>query len=71
MRLKIYLSKQTRQSLFSTWHYDFQHDIELLNIQLEEKFLIKYDLIKHLTLLKNPKYDGHQKGLASIVHQFF
>ena len=28
-------------------------------------------MIKYLILLKNPKHDGYQKGLASMVHTFF
>ena len=27
--------------------------------------------IKHLILLKKPKYDGYQRGLASMVYKFF
>ena len=30
----------------------FQHDMEILKISLEEQFLMKYCMIKHLTLLK-------------------
>ena len=26
---------------------------------------------KHFILKKNPKYDGHLRGLASLVHRFF
>ena len=28
-------------------------------------------MIKHLILLKNPKYDGCQLGLVSMVYSFF
>ena len=28
-------------------------------------------MIKHLILLKNSKYDGYQRGLASMVYKFF
>ena len=27
-------------------------------------------MIKHLTLLKIPKYDGYQRALASVAYQF-
>ena len=26
---------------------------------------------KPFSIAKNPKYDGHQRGLASIVYKFF
>ena len=35
------------------------------------KDLIKYYVIKPLILLRNPKYDEYQKGLASIVYKLF
>ena len=28
-------------------------------------------MIKHLILIKNPRYDGYQRGLASMVYKFF
>ena len=28
-------------------------------------------MIKHLILLKKAKYDGHQRGLASMVYKYF
>ena len=28
-------------------------------------------MIKHLILLQNPKYDGYQRGLASMVYKIF
>ena len=32
---------------------------------------MKYCVIKHLILLQNPKYDGYQRGLASMVYKIF
>ena len=34
-----------------------------MKIQQEEQLLIKF--------AKNPKYDGYQRGLASMVYKFF
>ena len=45
--------------------------IEILKIYPEERFLIKYFAIKYLILLKSPNYDGNQRGLASVVYNFF
>ena len=38
---------------------------------LKEQALKNYCVIKYLILLKNPKHDRYQKGLASMVHTFF
>ena len=45
--------------------------MEILKIYQEEQFLIKCYLIKHLILLKNPKDDGYQRGLTSLVYIYF
>ena len=45
--------------------------MQILKIYPEEQFLIKYYVIKHLTLLKYPKYDKYQHGLASVIYKFF
>ena len=37
----------------------------------EEQLQIKYYVIKLFNIAKNPKYDGYQKGLASMVYKFF
>ena len=37
---------------------------------LEEQFLTKHYVIKHLILLKI-QYDGYQCGLASLIYEFF
>ena len=38
--------------------------MEILKIYLEEQLQIKYYVI-------NPKYDGYQRGLASMVYKVF
>ena len=43
--------------------------MEILKVYLEEQLLIKYCVVKHLILLKNPKYDGYQRGIASMVYK--
>ena len=40
--------------------------MEILNIYREEQFLAKYYMIKHLEFASNPRYDDHQRGLASM-----
>ena len=32
---------------------------------------MKYCIIKHWNIAKNPKYDGYQHGFASKVYKFF
>ena len=44
-----------------TWFMD------VLKIELEEQLL--HD--KAFNIAKNPKYDGYQRGLASMVYKFF
>ena len=41
--------------------------IEILKISLEEQLLIKKLHDNVFDIAKNPKYDGYQRGLASIV----
>ena len=45
--------------------------LEILRICLEEQLLIKYYTIKALNITKNQKYDGYQRGLASMIYNFF
>ena len=47
--------------------------MEILRIYLSEQLLIKYYLIKHLTfnIAANPKHDGCQRGIASMVYKCF
>ena len=41
--------------------------MEIVKIQQEEQLLIN----KEINLARNPKYDGYQRGLASIIYKFF
>ena len=61
--MKIYLSKQAR-CLFSTRHGDFK---DLHRKTVADKVLRD----KAFNIAKNPKYDGYQRGLASMVYKFF
>ena len=46
--------------------------MEILNIYSEEQLLKKYCLIKKaFKIAKNPKYDGYQRGLTSMIYKFF
>ena len=65
-KFKTYLSKQTRQRVFSS-------TIQLrgiLKIYLEEQLLIQYFMIKLLILLKVHN-DGYQRDFVSMVYTFF
>ena len=42
--------------------------MEILNIYQEEQILIKF--YKSFNVAKNPNYDGHQRGLTSMVYKF-
>ena len=44
---------------------------EILNIYLEELHVINYYVKNHLMLLKNKKYDGNQRELASVAYKCF
>ena len=45
--------------------------MEILKIQQEEQLLIKFLRDKAFNIAKNPKYDGYQRGLASMVYKCF
>ena len=45
--------------------------METLKIYLEEQLLTKYCMIKTFNIAKNPRYNGYQRGLASMVYTFF
>ena len=45
--------------------------MEILRVYLKEQSQVKYYVVKHLILQKNPKYDGYQRRLASMVYTFF
>ena len=44
---------------------------EILKIYLELQLLIKYYAIKTFNIAKNPKYDGFQGELVSMLYNFF
>ena len=44
---------------------------EILKIQQEEQLLIKHLKEKAFNIAKNPKYEGYQRGLASMVYKLF
>ena len=43
----------------------------ILKVYQEEQLLIQHYVIKHSILAKNPKYDGYQRRLASVVYRSF
>ena len=45
--------------------------MEILKIYLEEQLLNKLLHDKTFNIDKNPRYDGYQRGLASMVYKFF
>ena len=47
--------------------------MDILRIYPEEQLLIKRYVIcdKELNIAKNRKYDGYQRGFASMEHNFF
>ena len=45
--------------------------MEILKIQKEEQLLNKVLRDKAFNIAKNPKYDGYQRRLASMVYKFF
>ena len=45
--------------------------MEILKIYLKKQFQIKVLRDKAFNIFKNPKYDGYQWGLASMVYNFF
>ena len=50
-----------------------QHDflMDILKVRQKRQLQIKSYEINHLILQKNPKYDGFQRGLSSMVYKFF
>ena len=67
MRLKIYLSKRTRQTLLSDCYglRRFQRFIKKNN--KNDKVLRE----KAFNIANNPKYDRYQRGLSSMVYEVF
>ena len=45
--------------------------IEAVDIWLKELLLIKILRNKAFNIATDPRYDGHQRGLASMVYNFF
>ena len=66
MRFKIYLSKRTRQSLFSKWHA--YEDFKDLTIKTASYKILCY---KAFNTAKYPNCHGSQRGLVSMVYKFF
>ena len=66
MRYKLYLQNELDKAYF-------QHDMaygyfkDLARRTASDKFLRD----KAFNIAKNPKYDGYQRGLASMVYKFF
>ena len=68
------LKKQERQAIFTKIDlirlvFNMIWLMEILKIQQEEQLLIKRD--KTFNIATNPKYDGYQRGLSSMVYKFF
>ena len=63
MRFKINLQKWNRESMFSTW-FDFK---DLTRGKASDKVL-RY---REFNTAKNPKCDGYECGLASVVYKPF
>ena len=45
--------------------------MEISKICLDEQLMINYYVVKLLIFLNNPKYDGYQRGVASLVYKCF
>ena len=45
--------------------------MEISKICLEEQLMINYYVVKLLIFLNNPKYDGYQRGVVSVVYKRF
>ena len=68
-------SKNSKVAITKTWvsQYIYQNELDKACFQHEMAYgdsdKILYD--KAFNIAKNPKYDGYQRGLASIVYKFF
>ena len=51
----------------------FQHDIEYGDFKGIKRRTASHTILrdKAFNIAKNPKYDGYQRGLASMVYKFF
>lgn len=73
------IQKFKEDSKYTAYHNEldkafFQLDIVLtviLKICQKEDHLIKYYMIRYLTLLKVQNNNGYQRCLASIINEFF
>ena len=75
-------NKERREKFMQTWNTDFtyrneldkacfQHDITCSKSKDLVKRSDKVLKDKAFKIASNPKYDGYQRGLASIVYKFF
>ena len=69
--------KKSKETEHSRYNYQsevdkacFQHDMAYGDFK-GLKFLIKYYEIKAFNTVKNPNYNGYQRGLASMVYYVF
>ena len=62
----IYLSKRTRWNLFSTWHGLWRFEDWTRRTAPDKIWRDKV-----VNIARNPKYDGYQRGIASMVYRFF
>ena len=65
-KYKFYLQKWIWLSLFSTW-YDYGKPKDLIKRTQSDKVLKD----KAFKIATDPKYDGYQRGLASMIYNFF
>ena len=70
------LKKQEMQTIFTKMNlmklvFNMAWLTEILKIQQEEQLLIKHLKEKAFNIAKNPKYEGYQRGLASMVYKLF
>ena len=51
----------------------FQHDVAYGDFQDLTRRTASYKILRYkaFNIAKNPKYDGYQRGLASMVYKFF
>ena len=69
------LKKHEIQTIFTKMNlikpaFNMIWPMEIIKIQQEEQLLIVLK-DKAFNIAKNPKYDGYQRGLASMVYKFF
>ena len=72
----VHLKKQGNTSYIYKNELDkacFQHDMAYGDFKDIKRRIASQKLLrdKAFNIAKNPKYDGHQRGLASMVYKFF